>query len=905
VLATEGAIDLGRLLLDILIVLAAAKLAAEAAERVRLPAVLGEIVAGVLIGPSAFGLVELGGDRGVSISLLAEIGVLLLLLQVGMEMDLAELGKVGKASVLVAVIGVAAPFALGFGAGLGFGQAADTALFFGAALTATSVGITARVFGDLRALSTTEARIVLGAAVADDVLGLIILTVVVKVVTGGDVSVGLVAGTLGLAVLFLLGTGVVGIVVVPRILDGVHRRASSSATVTVVAFVIALGFAELAAQAKLAFIIGAFMAGMGLGQSRHHERIALDLGAIGNVFIPVFFVQIGINADLEAMVTPSVLGLAMAMTVLAVVGKLVAAVGATGTRADRLLIGLGMVPRGEVGLIFASIGLAAGVLDADQYGALLLVVLLTTVVTPPLLRLRLGRAPATPASEPAVAMPTGGWLAVQAGEIALAAVPPTVETVPVALRVAALAAEARPSNELLDWFGTHHAASLTWDVGDTPALVRLLRTDSPRAWRFLDTTGVLDRALPEVAHAMRRRRADISDLDPIGALRFPVVERLDAQSFELGLPDDDLVLAAFAADVSSDADDGPACVTALATRLVGADGAVRIGAIVADALMLRARCSQPREPEEPEILQLAGHLASPRQARAAHALALALGPLRRWQRENLDEQLASVLEALEHPELTSGAATDLASARRAAAVALLDDERHRDRLRTATTAYLLSHPPDDIARQVRLLEPLPRRGTVRVGIEHVEHVGHVGHIGDGDDLPDRWTIDVASLDTEGLLAHLADVLGSHGLAVDAATIATWPDGGVVDTFVVHGNTPPAAAALADDFEAALGRPLRASAVPALQLEFDNHSLPWHTACTATGPDVAGALLALSTAFALAGADVHSARIATADGVLDDRFALTDRLGRKLDQTAMARIRGLLAGTAAAGRRRRR
>ena len=203
-LAAIETVDLARLLLDLLIVIAAAKLAAEGAERIGVPAVLGEIVAGIVVGPSVLGLVQLGGERGVSLGVMAEIGVLLLLVQVGMEMDLAELGRVGRASMLVAIIGVAVPFVAGAGAGVALGWDTDTAIFLGAALTATSVGITARVFGDLRALATTEARIVLGAAVADDVLGLIILTVVVKVVTGDSVTVGLVASTVLIALGFLV-----------------------------------------------------------------------------------------------------------------------------------------------------------------------------------------------------------------------------------------------------------------------------------------------------------------------------------------------------------------------------------------------------------------------------------------------------------------------------------------------------------------------------------------------------------------------------------------------------------------------------------------------------------------------------------------------------------------------------
>ena len=187
-LAATTVVDLARLLLDLLIVFAAAKLAAELAERIGVPAVLGEIVAGIVVGPSVLGFVEVSGDRGVSLAVIAEIGVLLLLVQVGMEMDLAELGRVGRTAMLVAIIGVAVPFALGGGAVAALGEPADVAIFLGAALTATSVGITARVFGDLRALATTEARVVLGAAVADDVIGLVILTVVVKVVSGGGVA---------------------------------------------------------------------------------------------------------------------------------------------------------------------------------------------------------------------------------------------------------------------------------------------------------------------------------------------------------------------------------------------------------------------------------------------------------------------------------------------------------------------------------------------------------------------------------------------------------------------------------------------------------------------------------------------------------------------------------------------
>ena len=334
-----------------------------------MPAVVGEIVVGVLIGPSLLGWVAADSEPVMA---LAELGVLLLLVQVGMEMDLAEFGALGRASMLVAVVGVAVPFALGGFVGLGFGESGDTALFVGAALTATSVGITARVFGDLRALATTEARIVLGAAVADDVLGLVILTIVVKVVTEGSVGPGIVAETVGAAVGFLVVATLVGAFIVPWCFEQLRRVTRSAATVVVLGFALTLGFAWAATLAKLAPIIGAFVAGLAIGRSPEHARIERDFAPTANLLIPVFFVQIGLNADIEAMARPAVLGLAGALLVVAIIGKLVSAVGAVGVRADKLLIGLGMIPRGEVGIIFASIGLAEGVLGDDQYAALLI-----------------------------------------------------------------------------------------------------------------------------------------------------------------------------------------------------------------------------------------------------------------------------------------------------------------------------------------------------------------------------------------------------------------------------------------------------------------------------------------------------------------------------------------------------
>lgn len=385
--------DLALILGNLLIIILVARLAAELSERVKIPAVLGEIVAGIIIGPSVLGLIDPIKHLDVAnmVLLLGEIGVILLLFQVGLEMDLGEMAKVGKPALLVALIGVVVPFAAGFGVASAFGESGKIALFIGAALTATSVGITARVLGDLRALALRESRIVLGAAVADDVFGLIILTVVVKVVTEGSISVSVVLETIGLAVGFLVITGLLAIYVIPRLFTRIDRVAKSSTTIVAISFALMLAFSLLADQAKLAFIIGAFMAGLAVGRSPQHERIAEGLNPLGHIFIPVFFASIGINADLDAMFQPSVLALATVLTVVAIIGKLVTGFGIGRSPGDKLLIGIGMTPRGEVGVIFASIGLSKGILDNELYGALLLMVLVTTLITPPLLRLKLAK----------------------------------------------------------------------------------------------------------------------------------------------------------------------------------------------------------------------------------------------------------------------------------------------------------------------------------------------------------------------------------------------------------------------------------------------------------------------------------------------------------------------------------
>ena len=353
--------DVTAVLLDILIVLVAAKVAVEIAERVNVPAVVAEIVAGMIIGPSVLSLV--GSEQ--TLRVLGELGVILLLLGVGMEMDLGELGAVGRAAMSVAVVGVVVPMVGGYAVATALGHDSNQSLFIGAALSATSVGITARVFSDLRALATVEARTVLGAAVADDVLGLVILTVVVRLVSEGSVSIADVALIVAVAVGFLVVTAALGSRFAPGLFHLLDRHAKSAGTLVALALAFTLAFAELADAAKLAPIVGAFVAGLALSGSSAKERIQRELAPVGHLFIPVFFLGIGIDVEVESFVKPEVLGIAAGLLVVAVIGKVVASVGVFGSPGDKWLIGLGMIPRGEVGLIFATIGLNEGILGEE------------------------------------------------------------------------------------------------------------------------------------------------------------------------------------------------------------------------------------------------------------------------------------------------------------------------------------------------------------------------------------------------------------------------------------------------------------------------------------------------------------------------------------------------------------
>jgi Kef-type K+ transport system membrane component KefB len=370
------------------VMLAAAKLLGAAAQRIGQPAVLGELVAGVVLGGSVMGLADPNSD---TLYLFAEIGVIILLLEIGLETDLGKLLRVGGESSLVAVVGVVLPFALGYAVCRLLGQGPLVAITAGAALTATSVGITARVLSDLHRLQEPESQIVLGAAVIDDVIGLVILAVVAGLTEGKEVTVLGVAGITAVAFGFLAATLLVGWVVVPPLARWIDRFALPG-TPTLLAILLAFGLAWLASVAGSAMILGAFAAGLLLRRTPQARQIERGVAPLGHFFVPLFFVAVGAAVDVRALnpfnpANHSTLAIGGLLILAAVVGKFAAGYAPFWFSGNKKIIGVGMIPRGEVGLIFAQTGLAAGVFSAGLFSAVTLMVMVTTFMAPPLLRL--------------------------------------------------------------------------------------------------------------------------------------------------------------------------------------------------------------------------------------------------------------------------------------------------------------------------------------------------------------------------------------------------------------------------------------------------------------------------------------------------------------------------------------
>jgi Kef-type K+ transport system membrane component KefB len=427
--AENGPIVLTGVLLSLVVVYLASKLGGELSKRIDLPPVLGELVGGVVVGVSALHLLvfpesgaqasdslimsalqwinnlspeaveEIYKSQSEVVSVLAELGVIILLFEIGLESDLRELQEVGYQAVVVAVVGVVAPF-IGGTAGLMllFNVPAIPAIFAGAALTATSIGITSKVLSELGRLKSKEGQIIVGAAVIDDVLGIIVLAVVASLAKTGEVDVTNVIYLMISATVFLLGSILLG-KFFNKTFVALAELLQTRGQLVIPAFVFAFLMAFLANAIHLEAILGAFAAGLVLDETDKRKELDRAVIPIADISVPIFFVSVGAKADLGVLnpTTPTNregLVIAAFLMVVAIIGKVItgwAVFGQPGI--NRLAIGVGMIPRGEVGLVFAGIGSASGALSKPLEAAIIVMVILTTFLAPPFLRIAFKGSP--------------------------------------------------------------------------------------------------------------------------------------------------------------------------------------------------------------------------------------------------------------------------------------------------------------------------------------------------------------------------------------------------------------------------------------------------------------------------------------------------------------------------------
>jgi len=379
--ATSGE---AKVLLTLFVMLLAAKLMAELFERLRQPAVAGEILAGVLIGPSVLALTA----PSEITDLLAEIGVIFLLFTVGLETKPASIFKVGKQAAIVAVLGVVAPLFFGWLLMKAWGSSGIEAIFVGTAMVATSVGITARVLSGMGLLDAPTARIILGAAVIDDILGLLVLAMVSSA-SAGSVNYLEIVTTAALAIGFTAIVALVGAPVVTRVAPKVEQLRSGQGTF-IFGLVLCLGLSVAASFIGVAAIIGAFLAGMALAEvAENTPRMHRQMSGVTEFLVPFFLVNIGMKLSLEVFRSPSVIILCALITFVAIATKLLGCgLGSLNLGVRRAAqVGMGMVPRGEVGIIVAQIGLSLAVIGPEIYGVVLFMAVATTVIAPPFLKL--------------------------------------------------------------------------------------------------------------------------------------------------------------------------------------------------------------------------------------------------------------------------------------------------------------------------------------------------------------------------------------------------------------------------------------------------------------------------------------------------------------------------------------
>lgn len=679
---------MGQLLLQVGVILLAARIAGALCERVGVPALIGEIGAGVVLGKSVLDFVHVGGHG--AIAFMAELGAIFLLFAVGTETDVQEMLRVGMAATRVAIVGVVVPMLTGYGVAIAAGYSWSVGLFLGGALSATSVGITARVFGDIRALGTSEARVVLGAAVIDDVLGLIILAIVVPIAGGDSISGLEILSISGKALAFVGIGGGLCVVTVPRIIDWIDHRLHSPQMSLMLGIGGALCGAAAAHVVGLAPIVGAMLVGLGVAGSRDRVAISRDLEAISGLFIPIFFASIGIGVDIGSFVSAKVLTLTAALCVVAVLGKVVGGVVA-GVGNDRRTVGWGMVPRGEVGLIFASVGLAKGVLSSDLAAAVVAMVLVTTIAAPPMLTRRLKQ----------------------------------------------LGFSGREESGARDGSTTQ----IAWDMTETNTLVSELSAGETRSLDLLQSTGTLEHVLPEMARYLSHRRRDQATSRAISS-HFPTLERVkDVES-------SDALLAAVYVDVAEHVDETAAAN--LMRRLAPIEVADRVVAEAFDARQIAELASTPYGANERRIHALADHVQNPDRLRAAALLASALGSEEAWFQDSVGAVRDAIAQELGAGEMN----VKPSETRRQSAMQHADRSEVRERLEHAPPHVFSAADPATLARRLELLEPPPMGGRFRVQVTEVGDGYEVDVVTrDRPKLLARITLEFHELDMEILEIH--------------------------------------------------------------------------------------------------------------------------------------------------------
>jgi Kef-type K+ transport system membrane component KefB len=427
--ATSGPLTLAGVLLSLVVIYLASKVVGEVCARTNLPPVLGELIGGVIVGVSVLNLLvfpeSLGGETssvvvqflqttaGLSptaapavassihevISVLSELGVIILLFEIGLESDLKELIRVGPQAAVVAVVGVAVPFGIGTAGLIAlFHVSAIPAIFAGAALTATSIGITAKVLAEIQQLSSREGQIIVGAAVLDDILGIIVLAVVSSLAKTGEIQVSNVLYLVVGAAVFLIGSIFLGRLLSPYFVALVNKL-QTRGQLLISSLIFAFVLSYIGAVIQLEAILGAFAAGLILAETDKKEDLVEQVIPIADMLVPIFFVVVGAQTDIsvlnplnpenrEGLITASFL------VIVAIIGKLVTGLAVFGQPGiNRMAIGVGMIPRGEVGLVFAGVGAATGVLPKSLDAAIIVMVILTTFLAPPLLRVVFQAAP--------------------------------------------------------------------------------------------------------------------------------------------------------------------------------------------------------------------------------------------------------------------------------------------------------------------------------------------------------------------------------------------------------------------------------------------------------------------------------------------------------------------------------